>query len=163
MTEGHKQLTNEPSTTEFLAPTVRSRGFFCTQHDGEAQGCFECKQMPTAIPCILLAGLLEWREPAGLIKWRVEQAEEAEGNDDIVAIEDFSTPLVVGANKEDAEDAEGKAESDVVEIVGGTEVLEPDAVVEGAEANSDSDVVEVTWVIKSSEAIEGMEDTAAEW
>ena len=80
----------------------------------------------------------------------MELAEEAEGNDDVVAIKDFSTPLAAGANKEDTEDAEGKAESDVVEIIG------------GAEALGDSDVMEVTWGVKRSEAIEGVEGAAAE-
>ena len=57
---------------------------------------------------------------------------------------------MAGANEEDAEDAEGEAESDVVEIVG------------GAEALGDSDVVEVTRGVESSEAIEGVEGAAVE-
>ena len=73
--------------------------------------------------CILPAGLLEWTGPARLIKWREEQVEAAEGNGDIIKLKYFSTPLVVGANKEGAEDAEGKAEANVMEIIGGTEVL----------------------------------------
>ena len=63
---------------------------------------------------------------------------------------------------EDVEDAEGEADTDAVEIIGGAEVLEPDVAVEGAEMNSNSDVVEVTWVVESLEANEGMEGTAAE-
>ena len=49
-----------------------------------------------------------------------------------------------------------------MEIVGGAEVPEPDAALEGAETNGDSDVVEVIRTIESLEATEVAEAVTAE-
>ena len=53
-------------------------------------------------------------------------------------------------------------ESNVMEIVGGTEVLGVDKASEGMEATRDLDVVEVIWAIKGLEATETMEAMATE-
>ena len=142
------------------------QGIFCRRRDREAQGCIECKQTPTATPCALPAGLIEWRFPARLIEWREEQAEASEGDGDIVKLkfgfEDFLTPLAAEASAEDVEDAEGKADTDVMEIVGGAEVLEPGVALEDTDMNGDSDVMEVIRTVERSEAAEVAEAATAE-
>ena len=143
------------------------QGIFRRRRDREAQGCVECEQAPTATPCALPAGLIEWRFPAGLIEWREEQAEASEGDGNVVELEfgfeDFSTPLAAEASAEDVEDAEGEADTDVVEIVGGAEVLEPGVALEDADMNGNSDVVEVIRTVERSEAAEVAEAATAEW
>ena len=132
------------------------------QHNGEVQECFKCAQMSDTTTCILLARLLEWTGPAGLIEWREEQVKAAEGDGDIVELKYFLTPLAVGANKEGTEDTEGE-EAGVVEIIGGMEVLGVDQASEGMEATGDLDIMEVIWAIKGLEATKAMEAVAAEW
>ena len=59
------------------------------QCNREAQSYFECTQMTDMTTCILLVGLLEWRELARLIEWREAQVMEAEGSGNTVILKDI--------------------------------------------------------------------------
>ena len=139
-----------------------------------------------ATTCIVLAGLLEWTGPAGLIEWREEQVKATEGDSDLVVLEFALGPRAARANEESTEDAEGE-EADAMEQVEATEgdgdlvilefvlgpqaarankesaeVLVVDGASEGLEATGDSDVVEVIRAVEGLEVTEAVEAVAAE-
>ena len=93
-----------------------------------------------------------------MIGWREAHVAEVEGDDNAVILGDTSTPLestMAEANEGDAEDAEGKDKSVVVETAEGVEIPG------GAKAADDSDVVVVVRGINESEATDVVEAVEA--